>query len=68
LALINPMKPKDVHVFDIATGKLQATHITHTTDIIEMDLNQIEMASERKMCFVDSNRDMFITSVHKPEI
>jgi intraflagellar transport protein 80 len=26
------------------------------------------MASERKMCFVDSNRDMFLTSVHKPEI
>ena len=33
-----------------------------------MDLNQIAMGSERKMCFVDSNRDMFITSVHKPEV
>lgn len=68
LALIDPMKPKNVHVFDIASGKASATHITHSTDIIEMDLNQIEMASERKMCFVDSNRDMFLTSVHKPEI
>jgi hypothetical protein len=26
------------------------------------------MSSERKMCFVDSNRDMFLTLVHKPEI
>jgi len=26
------------------------------------------MASERKMCFVDSNRDMFLTLVHKPDI
>merc|ERR1711912_29344 len=25
------------------------------------------MASERKMCFVDSNRDMFLTLVHKPK-
>ena len=33
-----------------------------------MKLNQIEMSSERKMCFVDSNRDMFLTLVHKPEI
>jgi len=33
-----------------------------------MKLNQIEMASERKMCFVDNNRDMFLTLVHKPEI
>ena len=68
LALIDPMKPKNVHVFDIMSGKPSATHITHSTDIIEMELNQIEMASERKMCFVDSNRDMFLTSVHKPEI
>lgn len=33
-----------------------------------MELNQIEMSSERKMCFVDSNRDMFLTLVHKPEV
>lgn len=26
------------------------------------------MASERKICFVDSNRDMFLSLVHKPEI
>lgn len=33
-----------------------------------MELNQIEMSSERKMCFVDSNRDLFLTLVHKPEV
>mmetsp|Transcript_10057 Transcript_10057/g.15347 ORF Transcript_10057/g.15347 Transcript_10057/m.15347 type:complete len:300 (-) Transcript_10057:36-935(-) len=33
-----------------------------------MDLNQIEMASERKMCFIDSNRDMFLSMVHKIDI
>jgi intraflagellar transport protein 80 len=33
-----------------------------------MDLNQVDMASERKMCFIDSNRDMFLTMVHKPEL
>lgn len=26
------------------------------------------MPSERKMCFIDSNRDMFLTMVHKPDI
>ena len=26
------------------------------------------MASERKICLVDSNRDMFLSLVHKPEI
>lgn len=33
-----------------------------------MDLNQVDMSSERKMCFIDSNRDMFLTMVHKPEV
>jgi hypothetical protein len=33
-----------------------------------MDLNQTEMSSERKICFIDTNRDMFITMVHKPDI
>ncbi len=26
------------------------------------------MSSERKMCFIDNNRDMFLTMVHKPDI
>ena len=26
------------------------------------------MSSERKLCFIDSNRDMFLTMVHKPEV
>lgn len=68
LALIDPSKPKTVRVFDIISGKPSAQVIEHSTEIIEMDLNQIEMASERKMCFIDSNRDMFLTKVHKPEI
>lgn len=33
-----------------------------------MDLNQVEMSSERKMAFIDSNRDMFLSMVHKPEV
>jgi len=26
------------------------------------------MSSERKMCFIDNNRDMFLTNVHKPDV
>lgn len=33
-----------------------------------MELNQVDMSSERKMAFIDSNRDMFLSSVHKPDI
>lgn len=33
-----------------------------------MELNQVEMSSERKLAFIDNNRDMFLSSVHKPDI
>ena len=68
LAVIDPTNPKMVRVFDIISGKSTSTQIEHSTEILEMDLNQIEMSSERKMCFIDSNRDMFLSMVHKPEI
>lgn len=67
LAIIDPANPKNVSVFDIKSGKPSPQLIQHTTEICEMNLNQIEMSSERKMCFIDSNRDMFLTLVHKPE-
>ena len=68
LALIDPISTKIVRLFDIISGKLDTKQIEHSTDIIEMELNQIEMSSERKMCFIDSNRDMMLTLVHKPEV
>ena len=68
LALIDPSNPKCVRIFDIMSGKASSVSIEHSTEIVEMELNQVEMSSERKMCFIDSNRDMFLTMVHKPEI
>lgn len=68
LALIDPSNPKIVRVFDIMSGKPASVQIEHTTEIIEMELNQIEMSSERKMCVMDNNKDMFLTMVHKPEM
>ena len=68
LALLDTQNPKIVRIFDIVSGKPSTVQIEHSTEIVEMDLNQVNMASERKMCFIDCNRDMFLTMVHKPEI
>jgi hypothetical protein len=68
LALIDPTNSKIVRIFDIISGKPSTVTIEHSAEIVEMELNQIEMSSERKMCFIDNNRDMFITMVHKPDI
>ena len=68
LAVIDPSNPKIVKVFDIQSGRPTNTMIEHSCEIIEMDLNQVEMASERKMCFIDTNRDLHISMVHKPDV
>lgn len=68
LAIIDPSNPKTVRIFDIMSGKQSNVNIEHSTEIVEMQMNHVEMSSERKLCFVDSNRDMFLTMVHKPEI
>jgi intraflagellar transport protein 80 len=68
LAVIDPTNPKIVRVFDVISGKPSNVNIEHSTEIVEMDVNQVDMSSERKMAFIDSNRDMFLTMVHKPEI
>ena len=39
LALIDPMSPKIVRIFDIMSGKMAVENIEHSTEIIEMKLN-----------------------------
>ena len=69
VALIDPTNNKLVKIFDVVSGKPSSVHIEHSTEIVELELNQVEMPSERKMCFIDNNRDMFITMVNnKPEL
>jgi hypothetical protein len=61
MAVIDPSNPKSVKVFDIMSGKVVDAAIEHSTEIIQMDMNQVAMSSERKMAFIDSNKDLFIT-------
>lgn len=69
VALIDPTNNKLVKIFDVVSGKPSSVQIEHSTEIVELELNQVEMPSERKMCFIDNNRDMFITMVNnKPEL
>ena len=68
LALIDPTNPKTIRIFDIISGKQTSTQLTHSCEIVDMEVNQVEMSSERKLAFIDNNRDMFLSSVHKPDI
>ena len=39
LALIDPVDPKIIRIFDIISGKSSTVTISHSTEILEMELN-----------------------------
>lgn len=50
-------------MFDVRTGRGLSTH-THGLDILEVSLSQFSQGvQERKLAFVDSNRDLYVTPV-----
>lgn len=42
--------------------------LEHNLEILEIELNQSENLSDRKVVFIDANRDMYISPVHKKDI
>lgn len=68
IALLDKANPKLIRLYDIISGKALNSNIENSNEIISLQLNQTEMVNERKLCFIDSNRDMFLTMVHKPDV
>lgn len=66
VAVVDTNNPKVVHLFDIASGK-SSGDIEHGLEVIEVTLNQVERAAERKVCILDSNRDLTLRSVHRQD-
>ena len=53
LAIVDPSNPKSIKIFDIISGKSTDSHFEHSSEILDMHLNQVEMSSERKLCYID---------------
>lgn len=68
ISVLDTSNPKIIRTFDIATGKATAVNIEHGLEITDIVLNQTENSSERKIAFVDVNKDLFISPVHKPAV
>ncbi len=66
IALLDTSNRKHVRLFDVFSGKALSLNIEYTVEIVELMLNQVDGPNERKLCFIDSNRDMFLTSVRRP--
>ncbi|KAK2191278.1 hypothetical protein NP493_56g04017 [Ridgeia piscesae] len=65
VAIRDKVDEKAVHLFDLMTGKPlgDGKPFIHTMDIMEVALDQSGSASERRLAFVDKNRDLYLTQV-----
>jgi len=55
-------EPRTIKLFDCSNGKASRT-ITHEMEIAEIALNQYGDPRERKVAFVDRNRDLYICTL-----
>ncbi|KAL9845072.1 intraflagellar transport protein 80 homolog isoform 2-T2 [Geothlypis trichas] len=67
LALRDKADEKVIYIFEALSGKPlgDGKPLTHKTEIVEIALDQKGLTSERKIAFIDKNRDLFITSVKR---
>mmetsp|Transcript_39397 Transcript_39397/g.47784 ORF Transcript_39397/g.47784 Transcript_39397/m.47784 type:complete len:763 (-) Transcript_39397:804-3092(-) len=68
LAIIDRSDCKVIRFFNTTDGKQIGEPITHTIEIVEIALNQTGPQPERKLIFIDRNRDLYITPVLKPNL
>lgn len=66
VAMRNPVNSKSILFFDCLSGKpVENTTITHNLDIVSIALSQPGNFAQRKVAFVDRNRDMFLSIVSR---
>lgn len=63
LAVIDRSNPNTINVLDAHSGKPIREAIKHELEIVYIALNQNGLVSERKLVFIDANRDMFMCQV-----
>ena len=67
LAVIEGTNNKLIKFFEISSGKPINFTLEHTINIMEINLNQTEQSLERKVAFVDANRDLYLAPIHKSD-
>ena len=65
IAIRDAMDEKSVHLFDANTGKAlnDGKPFQHRLEVAEIALDQTGLHNQRKLAFVDKNRDLFLTSI-----
>ncbi|KAJ1633851.1 intraflagellar transport protein 80 [Pavlovales sp. CCMP2436] len=62
-AFVDRSAPKTVHLLDCTSGKPVCADFVHSLDVEEVLLSQLGHAYERKLCVIDRNRDLYLSTV-----
>ncbi|NXM70313.1 IFT80 protein, partial [Serilophus lunatus] len=67
LAIKDKADEKVIYIFEALSGKPlgDGKPLSHKTEIVEIALDQKGLTNERKIAFIDKNRDLYITSVKR---
>ncbi|GBG65480.1 hypothetical protein CBR_g51075 [Chara braunii] len=68
LAVIDTSDYKSIRLFDTSMGKFLGEHLSHSMEIVEIAVNQTGSLVDKKLVFIDRNRDLYITPVLKPAL
>lgn len=68
IAVIDSSNNKVLRLYDVMSGKPLGNQIEHKNEIIGFELNNSELGSDRKIAFMDNNRDLFISPVLRIEV
>lgn len=68
LAIISPTNQKQIRLFDLSSGKPLNNIIEHSMEISEISLNQSSGTRDRKVCFIDNNKDLYLSNVYITKI
>jgi len=68
ICVLAPNAPKSIRLYDLSSGKQLNYTVEHSMEILELALNQSEQPRDRKVCYIDSNKDLYITNIYTNKI
>ena len=68
IVILPPNNLKTIYLYDISSWIKLNNEIVHSMHISEIQLNQTEQGRDCKICFTDSNKDLYISNAFIPKI
>jgi hypothetical protein len=61
--IISSLAVAVVHFMDVTTGKMVGDVMRLTVEAVEISLSPMGTLTERKLAFIDSNHDLYLTPI-----